>query len=833
MSRFTHWCVQLVLLLLCVTVSAHSVNDRRLTALEPLPSVAVDIAPRPERFFSKRQQTRNPAYTPQQRPSAIEHDDILRLTVSAFNQTYYLHLQPNTDLFHPNAVLNHDGKEVRINPQHFRVYRGHVIAHSHSDDRWAADRAGIWRDDFSVENEEGVLGWARVVIRDDLSRGLEYPVLEGSFRTHDDLFHIKATHNYQLAKREDDTDLDERHHLAHMVIYRDSDTVLVKRDGMVPRCGFDPLIHGRHHREENAVAASLRASDLGIYEDDKIHRYAMVGNGLRKRAPAGCPSTKKINYMGAAADCTYTKYYQTANNARSQIINDWNTASAVYESTFNVQLGLINITIMDAVCPSTPSANARWNQGCSTAYDISSRLSDFSQWRASIGNDGAGLWHLMTSCASGVEVGIAWLGSLCTTTAKKQPEGYVSGTAVSSIIRDEWTVVAHEIGHNFGAIHDCTSDTCPCNGPACSCCPLSSTQCDAGGTYIMNPSSNKSTSAFSPCTIEKVCSAYPTLGTCLEDPGSRTIKTLQMCGNGIKEDGEDCDTGGTNTTCCNGSTCKYIGSAKCEDSTDLCCSQCQFKAKDTVCRSAASECDTQEVCSGTSGDCPPDTYKTDGSSCSNNMQCASGQCTSRDAQCRQRGTSMNVTRSCTSMSGSCELICDRPGGLGCLIFNGNFLDGTPCGLGGTCKGGTCSMDNFGDNAKNWIMSHLAIAIPVICVVGLLLLFCIIRCCFFRRRAPDNNGVYVISSGNAGPPPQYPPPYYPPPPSATNQQWVDPRAYNGMPSMPPPTYTQTHEAYEMQPAHGWQGSTTSNHRESGDGISGRVRRFEENRMGTSH
>lgn len=116
----------------------------------------------------------------------------------------------------------------------------------------------------------------------------------------------------------------------------------------------------------------------------------------------------------------------------------------------------------------------------------------------------------------------------------------------------------------IGAIHDCTSDSCPCSGSSCQCCPLSSSQCDAGGQYIMNPSSNVSSEDFSPCSIKTICDDFPSLGTCLEEPGSRTIKTLQMCGNGIKEDGEDCDPGGKNTTCCDASTCKFINNAKCE-----------------------------------------------------------------------------------------------------------------------------------------------------------------------------------------------------------------------------------------------------------------------------
>jgi hypothetical protein len=37
-----------------------------------------------------------------------------------------------------------------------------------------------------------------------------------------------------------------------------------------------------------------------------------------------------------------------------------------------------------------------------------------------------------------------------------------------------------------------------------------------------------------------------------------------MCGNGIKEDGEDCDTGGKPSNCCDPTTCKFKSGAVCE-----------------------------------------------------------------------------------------------------------------------------------------------------------------------------------------------------------------------------------------------------------------------------
>lgn len=73
-------------------------------------------------------------------------------------------------------------------------------------------------------------------------------------------------------------------------------------------------------------------------------------------------------------------------------------------------------------------------------------------WRSQKGDDGAGLWHLMSGCPSGTEVGVAWTNTICQTNLSGAPGQSVSGTAVTTAGPVEWQVVAHEIGHNFGAI---------------------------------------------------------------------------------------------------------------------------------------------------------------------------------------------------------------------------------------------------------------------------------------------------------------------------------------------------------------------------------------------
>lgn len=90
------------------------------------------------------------------------------------------------------------------------------------------------------------------------------------------------------------------------------------------------------------------------------------------------------------------------------------------------------------------------------------------------------------------------------------------------------------------------------------------------------------------------------------------------CGNGVVEDGEDCDCGlgdcSATEPCCNGATCKFIepapGGGAAECSTGPCCNpQCKFYAADDerVCRASAHPvCDVADTCDGFSAACPDD-----------------------------------------------------------------------------------------------------------------------------------------------------------------------------------------------------------------------------------
>ncbi|KIP05336.1 hypothetical protein PHLGIDRAFT_119917 [Phlebiopsis gigantea 11061_1 CR5-6] len=460
---------------------------------------------------------------------------------------------------------------------------------------------------------------------------------------------------------------------------------------------------------------------------------------------AGCPTTQKVVYLGVAADCVYTSTYGSTQNATKQIITNLNTASALYKSTFNVSLGIVELQIQDTECPSTTDSSAPWNMACSDSVTLNDRLSLFSAWRGQKGNDGAGLWHLMSGCPTGTEVGIAWLATLCQQTAAGSPGSVVSGTAVSTAGRVEWQVVAHEIGHNFGAIHDCAPG-CDSGNSSAMCCPLSKDSCNANSQFIMSPVADQGEQKFSACSLGNICSLMlgnsggMTNTTCLiEAADAKNTISLGMCGNGIVEEGEECDPGqGVNSTCCNASTCKLNSGAVCDPSNSPCCSDsCAFAPATQVCRPAKdASCDQAEMCTGSSATCPADKFSPNGQSCgANGLACASGTCTSLDKQCQTVGASMNLTTACPSQNDkSCQVSCQDPTSSNqCIVLQSQLVDGSSCGYGGTCASGTCQAGSFLDTAKAWYTQNLQISIPVTVVAGivvLLILYGLIR--FFTK-----------------------------------------------------------------------------------------------------
>jgi hypothetical protein len=706
-------------------------------------------------------------------PHHLRHDDSLLLTASVAGMAPHevaLLLRPTEHLFHPDArvTFQHaDGSSSSeaLRAEDWRMYQGEVVRPAWIERVWAEEVAGI------EHSPDAFVGRASVMVHE----AGENTRWEGAFSVDGVNYHVMTRERYERTRTMDDADVAAFGN--DLVIFSDAD--MGYADGQ-KHSNSTGCMHDRLPFNTDPAHPVLRRRDTNMLLMGRGGRDDMGGitpktNYLESiGSDAGCPTSQQVVYMGVAIDCNYvTAYGGNKDAARTQVLNNWNTMTALYRSTFRVSLGIIELVVEDAQCPSSPPADKQWNQNCTQSVTLDNRLSMFSQWRGKKGDDGAGLWHLMTACSTDTEVGVAWLGTLCQTGANEQDGNeFVSGTGVSSASKTEWNLIAHEIGHNFGAIHDCM-DGCTLSS---SCCPYSKDTCAAGGGFIMNPTTAEKETAFSQCTLGNVCSF---LGTgskkCVVTPDpSRTTISLKQCGNGIVEQGEECDPGmNATSSCCDPNTCKFINGAVCDPTNSACCTdQCTFKAAGVVCRPSINDiCDTEEVCPGNTGECPKDITAKDGTNCGNGLQCASGHCTSLDEQCKKAGSSLNLTTACDARDDqSCYVTCKDPNVANqCTILQTVLIDGSPCGYGGHCYNGTCDPGSWQDRLAAMYTQNLQIAIPVTIAVAIvvgMIIYSIARCCFSacarggRRKPPKKQG-WDANNGMAMAP--YPQPGYAPPP----------------------------------------------------------------------
>jgi len=692
-------------------------------------------------------------------------------------------LEPNNDILSEDAtvqILGADGTVKRVEPiarADHRIFRGNAFVKLKRESEWTN------------------VGWARINVHHDGAK----PLFEGAFSIDGMHHHIQTDTNYRRTMIPGDPEIAAESE-EYMIVWRDSEITSefghddLKRDvHTAAGCSSDELLYNRD--ENNLLYRSLEASEMSPWSLNPKMLFGRQmdgtpgGNGAGVNlansigSTDGCPNTRKVALVGIATDCTYTAQFRSKEAVRSNIIQQVNSASQLYESTFNISLGIQNLTISEAECPGSPPASAPWNRPCSGSTTITDRLNMFSAWRSQWKDNNA-YWTLLTTCNTLSAVGLAWLGQVCQIGTTSSNNETIAGANVVVRTSQEWLVFAHETGHTFGAVHDCTSSSCS-DGSVTKqqCCPLQANSCNANGQFIMNPSTGSGITKFSPCSIGNICSylrRYSSRVQCLANNRGVPTITGSQCGNGIVEQGEECDCGGPQgcggNRCCDPNTCKFTTNSVCDPSNEECCDQqCQFKAAGTVCRASTGSCDPEETCSGSNPLCPPDKSADDGTSCGADgagLQCASGRCTSRDQQCKTLMGSLttnNDTYSCSSQG--CVLSCASPefGRNTCYTMQQFFLDGTPCEGGGKCQNGNCQGSNLGKQISSWITENKNIVIIVASIVGGLIVLAIIGCCIssYRRRsraarmpkpqAPGwNYGAVPMQRSGPGPvPPPYP------------------------------------------------------------------------------
>lgn len=657
-------------------------------------------------------------HTHNHRVTALSQFDLTFNT--GFDLNVKLNLEPNHNILADDATVAHlapDGtvtQKETVNRLDHKVYKGTAWI------QWPSIGENEWRN----------VGWARVTVRKDG----EEPLFEGAFVVNDDHYHIQGSSNYVRTRHRLDPDIPEfKIRSEYMVLWRDSDILpdsqALEHEDLrrsvaddVSTCQADglsfntnpehPVFLGMKEQQSKRSYGAMDVSQMfSKRQIDSTTGGNSAGVNLKSTIgnSAGCPTTNKVALVGVATDCNYAGSFGSTQAARENVISQMNTASAIWEKTFKISLGIQNLTMTDSNCPAEPAQATEWNQACSNSVNIEDRLNYFSAWRGTQ-QDGNSHWTLLSTCNTGGTIGLAWLGQACVNTATSANysmtgNGASTGTETVSganvVIRtegaNEWQIIAHETGHTFGAVHDCVPQTCADANYVASqqCCPYSTTSCDSSSLYIMDPDAAQGISSFSACTVGNICSAIGrnSVNTdCLSDNKDVSTITGQQCGNGIVEPGEECDCGGTEgcegDTCCDPTTCKFTAGSVCDDANEDCCNKCQYESKGTVCRPSTGPCDPQEVCAGNVGNCPPDKTAPNGQSCGSGLNCASGECTSRDEQCKTvmgSYTKGNDTHACDSEG--CTISCASPQfGYGvCYGLQQNFLDGTECGGGGHCQ----------------------------------------------------------------------------------------------------------------------------------------------------
>ncbi|XP_015585576.1 disintegrin and metalloproteinase domain-containing protein 10 isoform X2 [Cephus cinctus] len=269
-------------------------------------------------------------------------------------------------------------------------------------------------------------------------------------------------------------------------------------------------------------------------------------------------------------------------------------------------------------------------------------------------------------------LGLAWTGDLKNAGGVCEKNGHYRGsmkslnTGIVTLLNYgkhvppavSHVTLAHEIGHNFGSPHD----------------PEQCTPGGEDGNFIMfaraTSGDKRNNNRFSPCSLNAI---NPVLNTKARSPkGCFTEPQASLCGNGVVEEGEECDCGweeDCRDSCCfpqrryppaEEVPCTLTPGSVCSPSQGPCCAaECKLRFGDK-CRDD-NGCRDASFCDGRAPHCPPSINKPNKTICNQELVCFMGECTG--SICLAYGL-----ESCQCIPGpndpttkACELCCRLPG----------------------------------------------------------------------------------------------------------------------------------------------------------------------------
>ncbi|XP_035670320.1 disintegrin and metalloproteinase domain-containing protein 10-like isoform X3 [Branchiostoma floridae] len=569
--------------------------------------------------------------------SANLHEQFVHLEFHAHGRHFNLRLKRDTSVFSPDFKLQTENGEEDYDTSH--IYSG------------------------------GLYGYPDTVAHGSIIDGR----FEGFVYAHHGKYYMEPAERY--------FDGPQRF---HSVMYMDQDINYPHRYGPYGGCGMNQRLQDWMEAVQNSAVEEENSAPEKDVEKEPVQQS-------RKKRAVGSPEVleKGSCEMYIQADHKFYQYFQTRDAVIGQISSHIKAINLIYKDvifadstsggitgvTFTVRRVKVNET-SGCSDPGGPSCNnpfAPDNIGVERFLEINSEANHDDYCLAYVFTD--------RDFDDGV-LGLAWVGSasgssggICEKYKKYSDGKYKSlNTGIVTIHnygshvppKVSHITFAHEVGHNFGSPHDTDLNNCAPGGES--------------GNYIMYARATSGDKAnnnkFSSCSKGSIHSVLDAkiVGNPPPSTSCFTETNAAICGNGIVEEGEQCDCGYSDhcqrtgeDNCCvpagNPNPCTLQPGKACSPSQGPCCtSQCTPKPSTVEC-SKESECSASAQCDGSNPQCPTPTAKANKTECNNGRQvCWNGIC--QGSICEGFGLeecTCSLNNQENNRQELCHLCCQEPG----------------------------------------------------------------------------------------------------------------------------------------------------------------------------
>ncbi|XP_015247315.1 PREDICTED: disintegrin and metalloproteinase domain-containing protein 10 [Cyprinodon variegatus] len=517
----------------------------------------------------------------------LPQDKMVHLDFQAHGRHFNLRLKRDTKLFSPDLVVEISGKEEPIDTSH--IYSGEIFG------------------------EEGTLTHGSVVDGR----------FEGFIKTHQGTFYVEPSERY----------LKDKNVPFHSVIYHEDDIHYPHKYGSEGGCAD----HSVFERMKKYQASAVQEPSNGVSRaTDDDGSYGPVI--LRKKRAAG--KEKNTCQLFIQTDHTFLKYYGTREAVIAQISSHVKAIDSIYQGTDFQGIRNISFMVKRVKINTTEDTTDKSNPFRFPNIGVEK----FLELNSEQNHDDYCLAYVFTDrdFDDGV-LGLAWVGApsgssggICEKNKlysdgrrKSLNTGIITVQNYGAHVPPKVSHItfAHEVGHNFGSPHD--------SGMECTPGESKEQGKKEKGNYIMyaraTSGDKTNNNRFSICSIRNISAVLmKKRDSCFVESGQ------PICGNGLVEDGEQCDCGYSdhcNDDCCYNANeaaevkCKLKPGKVCSPSQGPCCTQeCAFKGTNEKCR-PASECALEGFCNGRTALCPASEAKKNLTSCHADTQvCHNGIC---------------------------------------------------------------------------------------------------------------------------------------------------------------------------------------------------------------